>query len=172
MMFSKIKQQPAVLKALKQYEMLPSRDQLALKVLAVVMIILFLYFGLWQPAYQFKQNAEIELQQQKDLLALVMENKAALKEMSGSGSTSVPAMNSQQLVSAVTNLARQAGVLLKRFEPSGEREIKVWVEDASFDKMMNWLNTLHKTLNVKVEQISLEKTDAPGLVSARLTLSS
>ena len=171
-MLAKLKQHPSVLKLLKQFEMMPARDQLALKVLAAVMLVLFLYFGLWQPAYQYKQNAQIDLQQQQDLLALVMENKAALTQMSGAGSSTSAALNSQQLVSAVTNLAKQAGVLLKRFEPSGEQEIKVWVEDASFDKMMNWLNTLQKTLNVRVEQISLEKTDAPGLVSARLTLSS
>jgi general secretion pathway protein M len=171
-MLTKIKQHPSIIKAQKQFEMMPARDQLALKVLAAVFVLIVIYFGLWQPAYTFKQNAEIELQQQKDLLALVLENKAALTQMSGAGSSGPSVLNSQQLVSSVTNLARQAGVLLKRFEPSGEREIKVWVEDAAFDKMMNWLNTLHKTLNVRVEQISLEKTDAPGLVSARLTLSS
>lgn len=171
-MFSKLKQQPAVLKALKQFEMMPARDQMALKVLAVVLALMFIYFGMWQPAYQYKQNAETELQQQKDLLALVMENKTALAGLSGASRSGSPVMNSQQLVSAVTNLARQAGVLLKRFEPSGEREIKVWVEDAEFDKMINWLNTLQKTLSVKATQISLEKTDAPGLISARLTLSS
>lgn len=171
-MLAKLKQHPSLLKALKQFEMMPARDQMALKVLAFVLVLIFIYFGLWQPAYQYKENAEIELQQQKDLLALVMENKSALAGLSGSNRPGTPAMNSQQLVSAVTNLARQAGVLLKRFEPSGEREIKVWVEDAEFDKMINWLNTLEKTLNVRVNQISLEKTDAAGLVSARLTLSS
>lgn len=151
---------------------MPARDQMALKLLAVVLFIIFLYFGLWQPAYLYKHEAELKLQQQKDLLALVMENKTALSELSGADRSGASSLNSQQLVSAVTNLARQAGVMLKRFEPSGEREIKVWVEDAPFDKMMSWLNTLQKTLKVRVDQISLEKTDAPGLVSARLTLSS
>jgi general secretion pathway protein M len=171
-MINSIKQNPSVLKALKQYEMMPSRDRLALKILAFTLILLFMYFGLWQPAYTYKKDAELYLAQQKDLLALVMENKSVLSNLSNTKSTSQSSLNSQQLVSSVTNLAKQSGVTLKRFEPSGEKEIKVWVEDAPFDKMMVWLTTMKRTLNVKVEQISVEKSDGPGLVSARLTLSS
>lgn len=170
-MISAIKQNPSILKALKQYEMLPARDRMALKALVSVLILLFLYFGLWQPAYQYKKDADAYLLQQQELLALVQENKSALSNLSKSSSAAV-GLNSQQLVSSVTNLAKQAGVVLKRFEPSGENEIKVWVDDASFDKMMTWLSTMKKTLNVRVEQISIEKSEQIGLVSSRLTLSS
>lgn len=170
-MISAIKQNPSILKALKQYEMLPARDRLALKALVGVLIVLFLYFGLWQPAHQYKKDADAYLLQQQALLALVQENKTALSNLSKSSSTAI-GLNSQQLVSSVTNLAKQAGVVLKRFEPSGENEIKVWVDDASFDKMMTWLSTMNKTLNVRVEQISIEKSEQVGLVSSRLTLSS
>lgn len=171
-MIDLIKQNPSILKLLKQYEMMQSRDRLALKVLGFTLVLLFLYFGLWQPAQAYKHEAEIHLQQQKDLLALVMENKSTLSKLSSASTSSQPTLNSQQLVSSVTNLAKQSGVTLKRFEPSGESEIKVWVDDASFDKVMVWLSTLKRTLNVRVEQVSVEKSDKPGLVSARLTLSS
>ena len=170
-MISAIKQNPSILNALKQYEMLPARDRMALKALTFMLILLFLYFGVWQPAYQYKKDADTYLQQQKDLLALVVENKSALASLSKSSSSS-EGLNSQQLVSSVTNLAKRVGIVLKRFEPSGEREIKVWVDDTSFDKMMTWLNTMKKALNVRVEQISIEKSELPGLVNSRLTLSS
>lgn len=171
-MISTLKQHPSLLKIVKQYEMMPSRDRLALKVLACTLILLFMYFALWLPAFNYKQESARFLEQQKELLALVMENKTSLSNATRSSSASASVLNSQQLVSSVTNLAKQAGIVLKRFEPSGEREIKVWVDDAPFDKMMTWLNTLKRTINVRVEQISVEKADGPGLVSARLTLSS
>ncbi|MFT6029308.1 MAG: general secretion pathway protein M [Oleiphilaceae bacterium] len=171
-MITLIKQHPTILKALKQYEMLPSRDRIALKTLGFVSILMFMYFALWQPAYLYKKESQSYLQQQKELLAMVIENKLALRGLTSSSSSNTSALNSQQLVTSVTNLAKQTGVVLKRFEPSGEREIKVWVDDASFDKMIIWLTTMKRTLNVRVEQISVEKSDGPGLVSARLTLSS
>lgn len=170
-MISAIKQNPSVLKALKQYEMLAARDKMALKALLATLVLLFIYFGLWQPAYQYKKDADMYFQQQSGLLALVTENKSALRNLTKASSSSAT-LNSQQLVSSVTNLAKQAGITLKRFEPSGDNEIKVWVDDASFDKMMTWLTTMKKTLNVRVIQISVEKSDQPGLVSSRLTLSS
>ncbi|WP_197470108.1 type II secretion system protein GspM, partial [Oleiphilus sp. HI0117] len=88
------------------------------------------------------------------------------------GSASKKALNSQQLVSSVTNLAKQQKVALKRFEPSGDNKLKVWVDDASFDKVISWLSRLKSSLGVRVEQISIDKDDAPGKISARMTLSS
>jgi general secretion pathway protein M len=80
-------------------------------------------------------------------------------------------LSSQQLVSSVSNLAKKHGVMLKRFEPSGDKKIKVWVDNASFDKMITWLTALKTSLNIEVEQISVEKDDVEGQVSSRLTLS-
>jgi len=172
-MFQGLMQHPTLLAYRKQYEMLPTRDRLALKVLALAVGLIVLYFAAWQPAFEYKKNAEINLVEKQKLLALVENNRNVLTKLNAkSGANGAKAnLDSQQLVSAVTNLAKQKGVVLKRFEPSGERKLKVWVDDASFDKVMIWLSALRKKLNVKVEQISVEKDDAVGQISARLTLS-
>ncbi|KZZ32321.1 hypothetical protein A3755_09950 [Oleiphilus sp. HI0085] len=158
----------------KQYEMLSARDRLALKVLLVALSLVILIFGLMKPAYEYKKQAEAKLEQNQQLLALVNQNKAALRSLgqNNQGSASKKALNSQQLVSSVTNLAKQQKVALKRFEPSGDNKLKVWVDDASFDKVISWLSRLKSSLGVRVEQISIDKDDAPGKISARMTLSS
>lgn len=172
-MINKIMQNPAILNAIKQYEMLPSRDRMALKVLAVVLVLCGLYFGAWVPAQNYMTSAADELERNQSLLTLVNENKHILKSLSANNAASgTTTLNSQQLVSSVTNLAKQQGLNLKRFEPSGENKLKVWMDDQPFDKMASWLSALKKSLNVSVEQISVEKEDAEGLISARLTLSS
>lgn len=172
-MLESLKQNPALLNLRKQYEMLPQRDRLALKVLSVVLSAVIIYFAMWQPAFQYKQNAELNLERNQQLLALINENRSVLSSGSRSGGKSArKILDSQQLVSSVTNLAKQKGIVLKRFEPSGDSKLKVWVDDVSFDKMMVWLSTMRKSLNVTVEQISIDKDDDPGKVSARLTLSS
>ena len=173
-MIEKLMQNPAILNAQKQYEMLPSRDRLALKVLAVALGLCILYFGAWVPAQNYMLDAANNLESKQTLLKLVNENKASLSSLAKASSSSSgnPALNSQQLVSSVTNLAKQQGLNLKRFEPSGENKLKVWMDEQSFDKIAQWLDRLSKSLNVRVEQISIEKEDAEGLVSARLTLSS
>lgn len=173
-MLSKLMEIPAVLAAQKQFEMLPARDRLALKVLAGVLGLCILYFAMWVPAQTFMKDAENDLSTKQDLLVLVNENKALLKSLARQGgqSSGQGALNSQQLVSTVTNLAKKKGLSLKRFEPSGESKIKVWMDAQSFDKMVGWLDELKRSFNVRVEQISVEGEDKAGLVSVRMTLAS
>ncbi len=168
-----ITQSSVYLNAQRQLEMLPSRDRMALKILAITLVLLILFFAVWQPALAYMKDQESMLDQRVALLKLVRENSAVLAAMSkAGGNAQQPTLSSQQLVSSVTNMAQRQGVALKRFEPSGESELKVWVDDVAFDKVVTWLAELKARLGVRVEQISVEKQEQPGLVSARLTLSS
>jgi general secretion pathway protein M len=173
-MLESLKQNPALLNMRKQYEMLPSRDRAALKLLTIAISIVILIFGILQPAYEYKKNSELKLEESQKLLALVNDNRLLLSSSarSSGNSSSKKVLNSQQLVSSVTSMAKKQQVALKRFEPSGERKLKVWVDDESFDKVISWLGRLKSSLGVKVEQISIDKDDDPGKISARMTLSS
>lgn len=173
-MLESLKQNQALLNMRKQYEMLPTRDRAALKLMTIVLVLVILVFGVIQPAYEYRKDAEIKLQESQKLLALVNDNRNLLVKSSKAGSAggSKKTLNSQQLVSSVTSLAKRQKVALKRFEPSGQNKLKVWVDDASFDRVISWLGKLKSSLGVSVEQISIDKDDAPGKISARMTLSS
>ena len=155
----------------ERWEALEQREKLSLQVLGVALALVIAYFAIWQPAKGFMDAQQTLVQERADLLALVKSSREALASAS-KGSGTGAALNSQQLVSTVTNLARKQSLNLKRFEPSGESKVKVWVEDVSFDLLVSWLSNLDKNVKVKVEQISVEKQDAPGVVSARITLAS
>jgi general secretion pathway protein M len=173
-MLDGLKQHSVILDLQKQYEMLSARDRTILKVFSVILILCIIYFSMWLPASDYMENAQKDVEQNTKLLVLVKQNQAllsALNRTSGPKS-GAKVLTSQQLISSVTNLAKKNGVMLKRFEPSGDKKLKVWVDNASFDKMIAWLALLKKSLNVVVEQISIEKDDAAGQVSSRLTLSS
>jgi general secretion pathway protein M len=173
-MLESLKQNASVLSMQKQYEAMPARDRLALKLLGVAVLMCVVYFLIWVPAQNYMQNAQRDYEQNQQLLATIKTNKIFLSSLvrnSGASGTQ-KIMDSQQLVSSVTNMAKRNGVTLKRFEPSGDTQLKVWVDNVSFDKMIAWLAALQASLNVSVEQISIEKDDVAGQVSARLTLSS
>ena len=127
-----------VLDLQKQYEALTPRDRLILKASTIIISLCILYFAMWVPANTYMDNARLDVEQNTKLLLLVKQNKAQLSAINSlqGGASSKKALTSQQLVSSVTNLAKQNGVMLKRFEPSGDKKIKVWVDNASFDKMM------------------------------------
>ena len=158
--------------AKNKWEALEAREQQSLKILGVASVLFLAYFLLWLPAQSYMKDSERLLQERADLLGLVQSSRAILSSQSNSTQGSATILNSQQLVSTVTNLAKKQQLSLKRFEPSGENKVKVWVEDVSFDVLVSWLSALETSVSVKVEQISVEKQDKPGVVSARLTLTS
>lgn len=172
MLSEKLKANPAIASALQQYQALPDRDRLALKVLAAALCVVMLYFVLWLPAQNFKNESLSQLESARDLQGLVQANQATLGQLGGSAGNAAPALDGQQLVGAVTNMARQQGVALKRFEPSGNDSVKVWLEQVPFDKAARWLALLNKKLGISVKQITLEADDKPGIINARMTLGS
>jgi len=170
-MFDALKRQPTVARLLQQFEALPDRDQLMLKILAVALGLILLYAAMWVPAKSYMNEAQSAKESAEDLLALVQQSAPVLKASNRSASGPA-ALDSQQLVASVTNLARRHGVALKRFEPSGDSDLKVWIDDVAFDKVVDWLASLRSNLGVEVEQISLDAGESSGLVGARLTLRS
>jgi general secretion pathway protein M len=161
-----------MINARNKWEALEAREQQSLKFLGIAVVLFVAYFALWVPAESYMKDSERLRQERADLLSLVQSSRSLLASQSSAAQGAGTILNSQQLVSTVTNLAKKQQLSLKRFEPSGENKVKVWVEDVSFDVLVSWLSALETSVNVKVEQISVEKQDKPGVVSARLTLTS
>ncbi|MBW0146140.1 type II secretion system protein GspM [Marinobacter arenosus] len=173
-MFEKIKDQPAVGKLIAQYDQLPRRDQQALTVLAIAVLVGILYFGIWKPASDFHDNAIAERQSAAELLAWMEANETTIKRLgtaggqTGQGAADVA--DGRALMALVTGSAREAGLALQRFEPSGENAIRVWLEDAPFAEVAAWLERLNSGHGVIVDQAAMDRADEPGRVSVRLTL--
>ena len=155
-----------------KWESFEPREQQSLKLLTIALVLSLAYFALWVPAKAYMVDAQRMVDERTEVLSLVQSSRSILASRSAGDSNSGSILNSQQLVSTVTNLAKKQSLSLKRFEPSGENQVKVWVEDVSFDVLISWLSALETSVKVKVEQISVEKQDRPGVVSARLTLTS
>ncbi|MBW4933083.1 type II secretion system protein GspM [Marinobacter sp. F4206] len=173
-MFEKLKDQPAVGKLIAQYDQMPRRDQQALAVLAVAILVGILYFAVWSPASNFHNAAVAERQNAAELLAWMEANESTIKRLGApggqSGQGSADVADGRALMALVTGSAREAGLSLQRFEPSGENAIRVWLEDAPFADVAAWLERLSSGHGVIVDQAAMDRSDEPGRVSVRLTL--
>lgn len=70
----------------------------------------------------------------------------------------------------VTRSARESGLSLQRFEPSGEGAIRVWLEAVPYSEVAAWLEMLNGKHGVVIDQAALDRSGEPGRVSVRLTL--
>ena len=170
-MLNKIKSSPSVVSALRQFDALPKRDQQALIVLTVALILAILYFMVWSPAHNFATQQAASLKNSKELLNWVKANESVAKTLtSTSNASSSTISDSQTLVSTVSSNAQKHKIKLKRFEPSGERKVRVWLEQVPFNTIIVWLRDLNTTYGIEVSQVSIDKDEKGGLVNVRLTL--
>jgi len=70
----------------------------------------------------------------------------------------------------VTRSARESGLVLQRFEPSGDNSVRIWMDNVPFSNVASWMETLSVENGVLIDQAALEKTAEGGKVTARLTL--
>ncbi len=170
---SQIKKHPSIVSATRQFEALSSRDQKAMILLGIAISIAILYFWVWSPAHDFANKEAANLSSSKELLTWVKSNQKAVSSLVGnknSGSSKI--LDSQSLVSTVSANAVKHKIKLQRFEPSGERKVRVWLEKVPFDNVIVWLRDLNSTYNIEVSQISIDRDEKGGLVTVRLTLKS
>lgn len=173
MVLQKLKRNPAIGKLVAQYDQLPKRDQQALLVMSVAILLAVLYFAIWRPAVSFHDRAESSRENAAELLAWMNANRTsiqALAEGGAGGTTTSSITDGRALMSTVTRSAGDSGLSLNRFEPSGDSAIRVWLENVSFQKVAAWLEKLSGQHGIVVDQASFDREDAPGMVSVRLTL--
>jgi general secretion pathway protein M len=174
-MMTRLKEHPMIGRLTAQYDQLPRRDQQALLVLAIALLLGLLYFGIWRPAASFHDSAVSSQQNAEELLAWLDANRASLNRLSGSAgepssaSADKPA-DGRALMALVTRTAGESGLVLQRFEPSGDDAIRVWLEKVPFGQVAGWLETLNTMNGVQIDQASMDRQNEPGLVSVRLTL--
>jgi len=172
-LINKIKSTPSFVSVHRQYDALPSRDQKALLALCVALALAILFFLVWSPAHSFAKQQEANLSSGKELLSWVKANEMVARSLvadTSKGSSKI--LDSQSLVSTVSANAQKHKIKLKRFEPSGERKVRVWLEKVPFNNVIVWLRDLNSTYNIEVSQISIDRDEKGGLVNVRITLKS
>lgn len=173
-MISNLRENPSVKRMVARYDQLPRRDQQALKLMTVVVLAALIWFAIWQPVDQYHDQAVEDRQNAAELLAWMQENQVTIRELSGNsssaGNSAQKPADGRELMATVTSTAREAGLDLQRFEPSGDQAIRVWLENVPFTQVAAWLEGLSSNHGILIDQAALDRRETPGIVSVRLTL--
>lgn len=125
------------------------------------------------------------LQARNELAERVRDNRAEVAWMSaaaerlealrtGDPQSSAPQQRGDRsLLALIDETARSEGLgeAIRRGEPAGDGRVRVWLDGASFDRMVRWLTRLSTVFGVRVTELSVDRADTPGLVNARVALS-
>lgn len=148
---------------------LAPRERLLVSVCAAALTVTFAYVGLWEPVVLAHQRRAQSLNDAR-ALAQRLESAAADVQRSGAGG---PVINRNVSLMSVVDQASKSSTLGKapsRLQPEGDNEVRLWLDDISFDALVRWLHELETRQGVRALSADIEKTATPGVVNARLSL--
>ncbi len=154
----------------RYWQNLQARERRTLLAGAIGLGLLLLYALVWDPYRSHILRLEEDVAEQRATLAWM--RQAAVEVKTLRGSTFRPVTDGSSLLATTDRTARNRGLsdALKRVQPDGQRSVRVWLENASFDDVMRWLDTLMKSHGVTISTLVVDPGESPGRVDARLVL--
>jgi len=125
-----------------RWDGLQTREQQILRYSAVVVGLLLFYLLIIDPVYLGRDTAEQRLRSAQESFSVAQRQASDLKAALSNPGTSA----SGSLLTQVESSAQQQGLrsALKRLQPSGDNQIQVSLEGASYDQLVQWLSSLHQ----------------------------
>ncbi|MEE9494017.1 MAG: type II secretion system protein M [Gammaproteobacteria bacterium] len=139
---------------------------------AAVFVALFLLYSLFlSPMLSKYQSLKENVVSQEENLQWMRTAVAEVRTLRGATASGGQGLGGRSLLSVVDESARSSGLgqQIKRIEPDGNKGVKIWFEQADFDKMIVWLGNLTRSYQIETSNVSIEP-QAPGSVNARIIL--
>ncbi|WP_299592801.1 type II secretion system protein M [uncultured Microbulbifer sp.] len=151
----------------QKWTALPANDQRALGMLILFLGALFIVFGLFKPAQSFFDSARTDAENARQLVDWIEKQRPQLERIQRNSGGQSQAQGT--LLQRVTAAANNHKVTIKRFEPEGSGRIRLWIDEARYQDLQPWLNTLLQQRFI-IRSVSVDALAEEGMVSARLTL--
>ena len=153
---------------MKHYKELEKRERIALLSLSVFLFGVVLYVGVWSPANSYVLDSQVDHDRYLKLLTYLKSTESQARSSEGNqGSGKV---TGQSLLSSLSKSAQSVGINPSRLQPEGSEAVSVWFDAVAFTKLMLWLERLESGQGIVVRQITIDRREVAGQVSARLVL--
>ena len=150
-----------------RWDGLQTREQQILRHSAVILALLLFYLLIIDPIYSSRDDAEQRLQSTQQAFSGVQQQALDLK-----ASSSGPGISgSGSLLTQVESSAQKEGLrsALKRLQPSGNNQIQVSLEGASYQQVMQWLSNL-RLQGVRAQRVDIQVDRKSDLLGVQLLL--
>ena len=148
---------------------LSASDRRALLLLVSFFIVLLLAWGVLR-ANEQRSTSMTAMTESRGLLLSIYRYGKRASQAERRASPKGTAGADQSLLALASESAKAKQLAFKRFQPEGDTQLKLWLEEVNFDVLLSWLSELEQVNAIAVESIAVEKTEKSGFVDVRLTL--
>lgn len=153
------------------FDNLAPREQWMVGAAAVILTLMLYFLLLWEPLLKQSQRLDDDLSQARELVAYMHQVEVEAKALGGQ-SRGAPRSSGRSLLAEVDSSSKRSGLgpSIKRIQPEDQTRVRLWLEDARFEVLMNWLYQLQSAQGIVLENGSFDRDNKAGTVKARLTL--
>lgn len=155
------------------YEGLAPRERIAVVAGTIVVVIALFYYALWQPLNSGLESARGQVIAKTNQTRWMLGIRNEASQLRASGTQSQIKGRGDSLLSIVDETSRGNGLgdAVRHIQPGQDGKATVNLQQANFNQMLFWLQTLQQDYGIRTSEITLSRDeDKPGNVEARLTL--
>lgn len=157
----------------ERWEQISTREQQMVVLMSIVVSLALFYFMLWEPLQVGIDDGHARYKAQTQALLTMHQQAAEARSLMSSG-TGKPGniRDSSSLLGLIERTAKQnqLNTALQKVQPDGKDGVRIWMDNAAFDQLIQWLSTLITQHGIFVSEITFERQDAPGRVNSRILL--
>jgi general secretion pathway protein M len=157
---------------LKQwFNALPQKERWMVSGAGLLIFTTLFYLIVWEPVHVGLQTEQQKQQSQKEILLWMQQAAAEVKTLRASGSRSTIRDKNKPTTLVIEQAINNAGLKpsVNKIESSGNNGARVTLNEASFNQILVWLNTLATHNGIHVVSANIERGSKPGRANARLS---
>lgn len=154
------------------FSSLPQKEQWMVSGTGALILITLFYLIIWEPVHVGLQEEQQKQQSQKEILYWMQQAATEVGTLRASGNRGSIRDKNKPVTLVIEQAINNAGLKssVKKIESSGTDGTRVTLNEASFNQMLVWLNTLSTHNGIQVVSANIERSGKPGLADARLSL--
>ena len=146
---------------LKQwFNSLPAREQWMASGTGTILLITFFYLVIWEPLHLGMESELQKKNSQQEILLWMQQAANEVKTLRASGGRSTIRDRSKPTTLVIEQAIKNAGLKtsVKKIESSGNNGARVTLNEASFNQVLVWLNTLATYNGIYVVSANIERS--------------
>ncbi len=149
------------------WDRLEHRERALISGSAMIAMIVLGYVLVWEPFQTSHRRLQQSVAEQRADLAWMRQAAQEIQRLSGAAR---PKSDGRSLLTLIDQTARTAGigVALKQMTPQGDDRLSARLDAVEFNKLLPWLGVLEREYPITLINLSVDRTETPGLVNARV----
>jgi general secretion pathway protein M len=139
-------------------------------VATAVVFLALAYLLVWDPLHSRVSHLRQTVDEQQSLKRWMQQAAVEAKQLRRGAVSGADAGRSLLAVVDQTSKQSQLGPAVKTIQPDGQDLVRVSLEQASFDDLVLWVDSLRSVYGVSIVDATIDRQSEAGRVNAHLTL--